>query len=43
VGSTFDHVNTAIKEATKNANQNDLIIVIGSIFLVAEVDRNLFA
>ena len=43
VGTTFDHVNTAIKEATKNANQNDLIIVIGSIFLVAEVDRNLFA
>ena len=43
VGSTYDHVNTAIKEATKNANQNDLIIVIGSIFLVAEVDRNIFA
>ena len=42
-GSTYDHVNTAIKEATKNANQNDLIIVIGSIFLVAEVDRNIFA
>ncbi len=46
-GSCFENVNLAIAEAnihaTKNANQNDLIIVIGSIFLVAEVDRNLFA
>jgi dihydrofolate synthase/folylpolyglutamate synthase len=41
-GSTFENVNIAISEATKNANQNDLIIVIGSIFLVAEVDRSLF-
>jgi dihydrofolate synthase/folylpolyglutamate synthase len=38
-GNTFENVNIAIAEATKNANQNDLIIVIGSIFLVAEVDR----
>ena len=40
-GTTFENVNLAIAEATKNANQNDLIIVIGSIFLVAEVDRSL--
>jgi len=38
-GNTFENVNIAIAEATKNANHNDLIIVIGSIFLVAEVDR----
>ena len=40
LGSTHENVNTAITEATKNANPNDLIIVIGSIFLVAEVNRN---
>lgn len=40
LGSTHENVNTAITEATKNANPNDLIIVIGSIFLVAEVKRN---
>jgi dihydrofolate synthase/folylpolyglutamate synthase len=39
LGSTHENVNTAITEATKNANPNDLIIVIGSIFLVAEVNR----
>lgn len=42
-GNCFENVNDAISEAsmnaTKNANQNDLIIVIGSIFLVAEVNR----
>ena len=40
LGSTHENVNTAITEATKIANPNDLIIVIGSIFLVAEVNRN---
>lgn len=39
IGSIHENVNTALTEATKNANPNDLIIVIGSIFLVAEVDR----
>ena len=39
-GTAFDHVNTALNAAKENANPNDLIIVIGSIFLVAEVTRN---
>jgi dihydrofolate synthase/folylpolyglutamate synthase len=38
-GLSFEDVNMALNEAIKNANHNDLILVIGSIFLVAEVDR----
>ena len=38
-GPTFEHVNIALQAATKNSNLNDLILVIGSVFLVAEVDR----
>jgi dihydrofolate synthase/folylpolyglutamate synthase len=41
-GTSFEDVNIAIKAAKKNANQQDLILVIGSVFLVAEVDRNQF-
>lgn len=41
-GHCFDDVNIALKEAIKNANHNDLILVIGSVFLVAEVDRSTF-
>ncbi len=41
-GHCFDDVNIALNEATKNANHNDLILVIGSVFLVAEVDRSTF-
>jgi dihydrofolate synthase/folylpolyglutamate synthase len=39
-GLVFDNVNEAIIAANKNAHPNDLIIVMGSIFLVAEVSRN---
>jgi dihydrofolate synthase/folylpolyglutamate synthase len=39
-GDCFDDVNDAIVAANKNANPQDLILVIGSVFLVAEVDRN---
>jgi dihydrofolate synthase/folylpolyglutamate synthase len=39
-GLEFENVNLALTTAKKNANPNDLIIVIGSIFLVAEVSRN---
>lgn len=39
-GLEFENVNLALATAKKNANPNDLIIVIGSIFLVAEVTRN---
>lgn len=38
-GLSFEDVNIALNEAIKNAKHNDLILVIGSIFLVAEVDR----
>ena len=39
-GLEFENVDIALDTAKKNANPNDLIIVIGSIFLVAEVTRN---
>ena len=39
IGSVFENVNDAIAAANKNAHSNDLIIVMGSIFLVAEVSR----
>lgn len=39
-GETYEDVNMAIAAANKNANHKDLILVIGSVFLVAEVDRN---
>ena len=39
-GSQFENVNIALHDASKNATTNDLILVIGSVFLVAEVDRS---
>lgn len=39
VGASFENVNSALMDAIKNANYNDLILVIGSVYLVAEVDR----
>ena len=39
-GEVFDDVNHALKNALDKASVNDLIIVCGSIFLVAEVNRN---
>ena len=41
-GLAFEDVNIALSDAIKNANHNDLILVIGSVFLVAEVDRTIF-
>jgi dihydrofolate synthase/folylpolyglutamate synthase len=41
-GTSFEEVNDALSAAIKNANQQDLVLVIGSIFLVAEVDRSKF-
>ena len=38
-GKIYPDVNTALKEAKDKADKNDLIIVCGSVFLVAEVDR----
>jgi dihydrofolate synthase/folylpolyglutamate synthase len=42
-GQAFEDVNLALFDAIKNANHNDLILVIGSVFLVAEVDRANFS
>jgi dihydrofolate synthase / folylpolyglutamate synthase len=41
-GASFDDVNWAIKAAKLNAAADDIIIVCGSVFLVAEVDTELF-
>ncbi len=38
-GSTFKDVNLALENAIANAGRDDVIIVCGSIFLVAEVHR----
>jgi dihydrofolate synthase/folylpolyglutamate synthase len=40
-GFTFDDVNTALRKAIDSASKEDVIIVCGSIFLVAEVDKTL--
>ncbi len=36
-GATFPNVNTALKEVLTHAHTDDLILVCGSVFLVAEV------
>jgi dihydrofolate synthase/folylpolyglutamate synthase len=38
-GSTYENVNAAIEAAQQKAAPNELLLVCGSIFLVAEVDR----
>jgi dihydrofolate synthase/folylpolyglutamate synthase len=40
-GNVYEDVNTALQQALQKADADDLIIVCGSIFLVAEVDRRL--
>ena len=39
IGNTYPDVNLALNAAMEQAEQNDLILVCGSVFLVAEVDR----
>jgi len=41
-GESFDDVNMAINAAKQAAAADDLIIVCGSVFLIAEVDTELF-
>lgn len=41
-GDSFDDVNMAIEAARQNAAAGDIIIVCGSVFLIAEVDTDLF-
>jgi dihydrofolate synthase/folylpolyglutamate synthase len=40
-GNVWHDVNDALAAAMKNAVAEDIIIICGSIFLVAEVERNL--
>jgi dihydrofolate synthase/folylpolyglutamate synthase len=39
-GTVFEDVNMAIKSAREKAAPTDLILIIGSVFLVGEVNRN---
>ncbi len=41
-GEIYSDVNIALQKATVKANDKDLILVIGSVYLVAEVNRALF-
>ena len=41
IGEAFEDVNVAIKAAKEKATAHDLILVCGSIFLIAEVDKSL--
>jgi len=41
-GKAYDNVNDAILAALSNANENDLILICGSIFVVGEVEINRF-
>ena len=41
-GNVYDDVNSALEAALNHAEEDDLIIVCGSIFLVAEVNTNTF-
>lgn len=42
IGEAYEDVNTALIQAKQNSQTNDLILVIGSVYLVAEVNRKLF-
>lgn len=39
-GEGYDQVNDAIKAAKEKASQSDIIMICGSIFLVAEIERD---
>ena len=41
-GDIYSDVNIALQSASAKATDKDLILVIGSVYLVAEVDRSLF-
>jgi dihydrofolate synthase/folylpolyglutamate synthase len=42
IGESFTNVNEAITYALKNADEQDIIIVSGSIYVVGDVNRELF-
>ena len=41
-GESFDEVNSALHAAKKSATAGDIIIVCGSVFMVAEVDSSVY-
>lgn len=41
-GRSFENVNIAIQSCIAEAGKNDLIVVCGSIFVVGEVNKNMF-
>jgi dihydrofolate synthase/folylpolyglutamate synthase len=42
-GKVFSSVNEALIAATRSADKDDCILVCGSIFLIAEIDKSLFS
>lgn len=40
-GATYNNVNEAIEKAINSADKDDLILICGSIFLVAEIDESI--
>ncbi len=40
-GNAYTAINGALKAALNNAGKKDLVIICGSVFLIAEADRNL--
>lgn len=41
-GKSYPNVNVALKHAMTNANENDLVLVCGSVFVAGEVDRSAY-
>ncbi|MFZ5978272.1 MULTISPECIES: folylpolyglutamate synthase/dihydrofolate synthase family protein [Hydrotalea] len=41
-GKTYSQVNEAVRAAIQQAGKNDLIVVCGSVFLIAEIDKEKF-
>lgn len=39
IGNAYDNVNSALEKAIAHSSADDLVIVCGSIFLIAEVDK----
>ena len=42
-GQSYPNVNTAIEQMVKMTGANDLVLVCGSIFVVGEVDREIWS
>jgi dihydrofolate synthase/folylpolyglutamate synthase len=42
-GNSYDNVNKAITEAKKNAADDDVIMICGSFFIIAEMEDSYFS